>query len=68
MLTMAPAPLAFRYGRQALAQGMHIERDAEHIAPLLETHVFEGLLLPQRRVVDQIVDAAELLRASATIA
>src|ERR1043166_2130160 len=37
-----------------------VERDAEHVAPFGEGHLLEQPLLAQRRVVDQIIDAAEL--------
>ena len=41
-----------------------VEHDAGDVAPFLEGHVFDGLLAAQRRVVDEIVDAAKFFQRS----
>ena len=62
ILTIAPAPLAFRCGRHALAQwNAPSSMTPSTLRHSVKRHLLEGALLAQRRVVDQIVDAAELL-------
>jgi hypothetical protein len=37
-----------------------VKDDAGDVAPILERHMLDALLLTQRRVIDEVVDAAEL--------
>ena len=39
-----------------------VEGDADDVPPFLEGHVLDGLLPAPRGVVDEVVDAAELLQ------
>ena len=61
ILMMVP-PFFFIAGRQACTQRKRaIEDDAHHLAPFREAHLVDRLLAAQRGVVDQDIDAAELL-------
>jgi hypothetical protein len=60
MLTMAPAPLAFRYPRAGPSrQEGTIQDHAQHGVPIGEAHLIERLFRAARSVVDEDVQAPE---------